>query len=202
VTARPDTLTIERRLTVAQAKRRARARDAARALATEGGYAAVTMHDVAGRSGIARATVYRYFASKDHLLAEVALEWGRELVADLAATPPRGTTVAARVASVFTRVVEAAAREPALTDAVVAAAMSADPEAVRAQERLTDLVRSYLQAAIGDHPVDRRNDREMLMSHLFFSSLVNLTRGRINPGEAATLLRTAATLLYAEGRKR
>jgi len=202
VTASPDTLTIERRLTVAQAKRRARARDAARALAAEGGYAAVTMHDVARRSGIARATVYRYFASKDHLLAEVALEWGRELVADLAAAPPRGATLAARVASVFTRVIEAAAREPELTDAVVAAAISADPEAIRAQTRLAELVRGYLQAAIGDRAVDRRNDREMVMSHLFFSSLLNLTRGRLDAGEAAALFRTAAALLYPEGRKR
>ena len=47
------TFTIERRLTRGQAARRGRVIEAARALAAEGGYEAVTMGAVAERSGIA-----------------------------------------------------------------------------------------------------------------------------------------------------
>jgi len=51
----PATLSSERRLTAGQAERRGRVREAARALAAEGGYDAVTMAAVATRSGVARA---------------------------------------------------------------------------------------------------------------------------------------------------
>ena len=60
-----------------QQARRNRLVEAARELAHEGGYAAVTMHAVADRAEVGRATVYRYFASKDDLLTEVAADWAR-----------------------------------------------------------------------------------------------------------------------------
>src|SRR5262249_57103235 len=65
-------------LTPNQAARRARVLDAALALATEGGYDAVQMRDVASRAQVALGTIYRYFSSKDHLLAACQLETWRE----------------------------------------------------------------------------------------------------------------------------
>ena len=56
-------------LTAAQAARRERVVRAALELAAEGGYDAVQMRDVASRSEVALGTIYRYFSSKDHLLA-------------------------------------------------------------------------------------------------------------------------------------
>ncbi|MDX6432023.1 MAG: TetR/AcrR family transcriptional regulator, cholesterol catabolism regulator, partial [Streptosporangiaceae bacterium] len=50
-------ITVTRTLSKEQQARRARLVEAARRLADEGGYAAVTMHDVADRAGVARATV-------------------------------------------------------------------------------------------------------------------------------------------------
>ncbi|TML66926.1 MAG: helix-turn-helix transcriptional regulator, partial [Actinobacteria bacterium] len=61
-------------LTPNQAARRDRVLDAALVLAAEGGYDAVQMRDVATRAQVALGTIYRYFASKDHLLAECQLE--------------------------------------------------------------------------------------------------------------------------------
>src|SRR5512145_1788968 len=95
VASAPETLTLSRRLSPEQALRRSAVVGAARALAREGGYAAVTMQAVAERSGVGRATLYRYFASKDHLLGEVALAWGAELTdalrrSELAAAAPAG----------------------------------------------------------------------------------------------------------------
>ena len=65
--------TLTRPLTRAQQARRQRVIDAAMALGLEGGYEAVQMRDVAARADVAMGTVYRYFTSKDHLLA-AALE--------------------------------------------------------------------------------------------------------------------------------
>ena len=53
-------------------------------LAAEGGYDAVQMRDVAGEAGVALGTIYRYFASKDHLLAACQVAFAARR-----ATPPR-----------------------------------------------------------------------------------------------------------------
>src|SRR5688572_33264036 len=97
VATAPDTLTLSRRLSPEQALRRAGVVEAARALAGEGGYPAVTMHAVAARAGASRATLYRWFASKDHLLGEVALAWGAELTAALRERPLAARAKAERV---------------------------------------------------------------------------------------------------------
>ena len=67
--------TLARPLTRAQQARRQRVIDAAMALGLEGGYEAVQMRDVAAKADVAMGTVYRYFTSKDHLLAATLVHW-------------------------------------------------------------------------------------------------------------------------------
>ena len=83
-------LVVRRTLSDEQVERRARVVRAAMELAETGGYDAVVMKTVAERSGVALATLYRWFASKDHLLTEVLLTWGGELSETLGADPPTG----------------------------------------------------------------------------------------------------------------
>ena len=66
-------------LTPNQAARRDRVLDAAMSLAAEGGYDAVQMRDVASRAQVALGTIYRYFSSKDHVLAACQLELWRAM---------------------------------------------------------------------------------------------------------------------------
>ena len=54
------------------------------ALGLDGGYEAVQMRDVAARADVAMGTVYRYFTSKDHLLAAALVHWVEQLDARLA----------------------------------------------------------------------------------------------------------------------
>jgi AcrR family transcriptional regulator len=199
VSASPATLTIERRLTSAQAARRDRVREAARSLAEEGGYAAVTMDAVAARSGVARATIYRYFASKDHLLAEVAVQWGADLAAELRSDPPRGPTPAERLAGCFRRVMQSALSRPRLTAAVIGSAISSQPEAARAQQRFASILPRITAVALGERPFPRRAERESVLGHVFFSTLVNTTTGRMQDAEAIEHLETAVALLFGEG---
>src|SRR5690606_28940493 len=89
------TMTVdEGTLTPNQAARRARVLEAALALAAEGGYDAVQMRDVASRAQVALGTIYRYFSSKDHLLAECQLETWRTMRQRLERRPLQGTTAA------------------------------------------------------------------------------------------------------------
>ncbi len=202
VASAPETLTLSRRLSPEQSLRRGAAIDAARALAREGGYAAVTMQAVAERSPVGRATLYRYFASKDHLLAEVALAWGADLAAALRTRPLAATLPAERVAEVLQHVLDAAQAEPRLTSAVLAAATSADPEAVRAGLRLGSVIGGYLDVALGGGAGPERDELAQLIGHVFFSALVHMTSGRLAPESAAAAVKAAARRLFPEGASR
>jgi AcrR family transcriptional regulator len=62
-------------LTAAQAARRERVLQTALDLGRRGGYDAVQMRDVAAEAEVALGTIYRYFSSKDHLLAAALVAW-------------------------------------------------------------------------------------------------------------------------------
>ena len=89
---------------LSQPERRRLVIDTAAALADSGGYEAVTMKSVADQSGVALATIYRWFSSKDHLLAEALLSWVDLIGADLAFRELEGDTPADRVSSIMFRV--------------------------------------------------------------------------------------------------
>src|ERR1700681_88397 len=66
-------------LNARQLARRKRIVAVAMDLASRGGYEAVQMRDVAARAGVALGTLYRYFSSKDQLLAYTWTDWSQEL---------------------------------------------------------------------------------------------------------------------------
>ena len=76
-------------LTAEQQDRRRRLIDAAFELGADGGYDAVQMRDVAVTANVALATIYRYFSSKDHLLAAAMIEWTGRLQGRVRQSPPR-----------------------------------------------------------------------------------------------------------------
>ncbi len=200
VPPRGRTLVLARRLDETQAARRERAVEAARSLAEAGGYAAVTMAAVADRAGISRATLYRYFASKDHLLAEVTSRWGAEIVAQLRGEPLRGRSAGARVARVFARVFAIAEAHPRLTEAAVTAALSAEPSAAAASSGNAGVVSEYLASALSDVAPREREAVARVLAHVFLAALVLLISGRTTARRAAAELAHAAQLLLARPR--
>jgi AcrR family transcriptional regulator len=95
---------------------------AARALASEGGIAAVQVAPVAERAGIAAGTVYRYFPSKTALVAELVTALAQSEIAALSkaadAAPGPLSALAAAVATFGMR---------ALSDRRLAFALIAEP---------------------------------------------------------------------------
>ena len=71
VAVHPDPASLPR----GQQERRDRIVRAAITLLEHGEYDAIQMRDVAQEAGVALATVYRYFTSKEHLYAAALLEW-------------------------------------------------------------------------------------------------------------------------------
>jgi AcrR family transcriptional regulator len=145
VTLDGDEAAKEDQLTKSQAARRGRVIRAAIELAAEGGYEAVQMRDVAARGRVALGTIYRYFTSKDHLLAAAQVEWVTDLEHRVGQRPPRGATIADRMVEILRRATRAMEREPALTAALVTAMSSPDAGVAECQREM-GLVMGRIQA--------------------------------------------------------
>ncbi len=185
--------TVTRTLSKDQRARRERLIESARELALEGGYAAVTMHDVADRAGVARATVYRYFATKDHLLTEVAAAWAHRAIDDIDELAI-GDTPLERLTALLERIVYVAAAEPTLTSAIIQAVTSDDSSVDDPRTVLFLFLRDRLSTAIGD-PVPERDDVEIVLGHVLLAALVSLASLRQPADEVAAMVRTAGKLV-------
>lgn len=183
-------------LTERQAARRQRVVMSALALAAEGGYDAVQMRDVATQADVALGTIYRYFTSKDHLLAAAMVEWVEDLERQVTRRPPRGDTPADRVTDVLGRALRALGANPHLAAAVIAAQTSGDEAAGREQARTTEVMIRMLAGAFppGTDP-QVRADVTRVLGHVWFSCLIVWANGIRDLDWVAAEVRVAATLL-------
>ena len=165
-------------LTESQAARRHRVLVSALELGAEGGYDAVQMRDVAARAGVALGTVYRYFTSKDHLLAAANVEWVEDLERRVLERPPRGSTTDERVLDVLGRALRALEQQPKLAAAVMSAQTSGDAEAGHLQATVTEVMNRIMAAAFPDDadPAEVA-DKSRMLGHIWFSCLAAWTSG-------------------------
>ncbi len=113
----------------------------------EHGYEGLTVRNAARRAGVAPATAYTYFASKDHLVAEVF--WRR--LQTLEPAPADGRRSArTRVSGALRELALLIAAEPALAAASTTAILSADPDVQRLRTRIGSTFNAHLAAALGD----------------------------------------------------
>jgi AcrR family transcriptional regulator len=111
------------------------------------GYDGLTVRNVARRAGVAPATAYTYFASKDHLVAEVF--WRRVAALPEPRVNGRGAP-ASRVASALREIAAILADEPQLAAAATTAVLANDPDVHRLRGRMGAAVLHRLSAALGD----------------------------------------------------
>jgi AcrR family transcriptional regulator len=165
-------------LTAEQQDRRRRLIDAAFELGADGGYDAVQMRDVAVTANVALATIYRYFSSKDHLLAAAMTEWTDRLQSRVAQSPPRGDTPADQMVDVLHRACRAMERQPKLSVALVRALSSPDvgvtESATAVQEQIAEMGNDILQGL----PPQVRADILAVLGHVWYSALVSWANGR------------------------
>ena len=182
-------------LTANQAARRERVLEAAMELAGEGGYDAVQMRDVAARAQVALGTIYRYFSSKDHLLAACQLELWRDTAERFAQRPPEGDTASDRVVIFLRRAMRAAEREPRRTAALVLAMASPDPAVRECQLEVMALIEGTLCAAMGDIDPDVRSRVAIALRQLWHSVLIEWVNEWSDPPTVSRDLESAARLL-------
>ena len=166
-------------LSAKQSERRQRVLDAAMALAEEGGYDAVQMRDVAARADVALGTVYRYFSSKDQMLAAGFADWASELEARLRRRPLQGRTRAERVIDFLRRATRNLERRPRLAAALVTSVAAPDLRAAEHQRRMASwMTRILAEALDGLQPDVQQGIREVL-GHVWYSLLLAWVNGRI-----------------------
>ena len=112
----------------------------------EVGYAGLTVRTVARRAGVAPATAYTYFSSKDHLLAEVL--W-RRMEALPPVDPDGEGPVSERLAEAVRSMVLFTAESPALVDACTVALLSPNPDVKHLRDRIGAQIHRRLAAALG-----------------------------------------------------
>jgi AcrR family transcriptional regulator len=180
-------------LTPNQAARRSRVIDAAMDLASEGGYDAVQMRDVATRAQVALGTIYRYFSSKDHLLAACQVElWkGR-----MAQRTPDGATPAERVIAFLGRAMRGASSEPRRMEALITASSAPDPAVRDCQIQIMAMIDGSLEDAMGDDIDPSRRQRiAVTLRQLWFAWLLNWVNGWDDAATVNAELESATRLL-------
>jgi AcrR family transcriptional regulator len=182
-------------LSAKQSERRQRVIEAAMALADEGGYDAVQMRDVAARADVALGTVYRYFTSKDQMLAAAFAEWAAELEGRLRRRPLQGGTRAERVKDFLHRATRNLERRRNLAAALVTSVAAPDPSAAEDQRRMASWMTRILAEALDGLPASEQQGIREVLGHVWYSCLLAWVNDRIRIDEVYADLDMACHLL-------
>jgi AcrR family transcriptional regulator len=138
--------TTRRRVTTKQAEVVQRLVDAAADEARERGYDGMTVRSASRRAGVAPATAYTYFASKDHLLAEVL--W-RRFQALPALAPEAGADALDRVTGALGSLGLFMADDPLLAAACTTALLGAGPDVAALRVRFGAELHARIASVLG-----------------------------------------------------
>ena len=135
-----------RAFSLRQARTVQRLADAAVEELRTSGYDGLTVRNVARRAGMAPATAYTYFTSKDHLVTEVF--WRRFHSSPEAGVDKR-CGAATRVSAVLSQFALLVADEPDVASACTVAMLSGDPEVTLLRARIGAELHRRLGVALG-----------------------------------------------------
>lgn len=178
-----------RRLTTRQADTVRRLTEAAIGEVRQSGYENFTIRDVARRAGVAAATAYTYFGSKDHLLAEIF--WRR-----LSALPPVSTPVTTGKAARRTAVIAVlrelsllVSDEPELASGCTVAMFGGEPDVRQLCVQIGRRIHERIEAAAGHGPEGR------LLELAYFGAMVEAGLGYTTYRHMADRLAESAELI-------
>lgn len=157
------------------------------------GYDRLTVRAVARRAGVAPATAYTWFASKDHLVAEAF--WRGLEAQPRPRSHPGSPAVSVRAA--MDGVGRLVADEPALAAAATSALLASDPDVARLRRRIGRFVHEQLRASLGP-----ASDPEVLaaLDLVFAGALLHAGLGSFPYAEFAERMARAARLMTEEAR--
>jgi len=180
-------------MTPRQLDRRRRVLAAVHELIEEGRVRDLQVKEIGERAGVSLAAIYRYFSSKEHLLAEALLDWAERFTSrrrvashgavDFAATVKRG--------------VAAYRRHPHYAELFLEVAASRDPYAVAAFGRMSDGVSSAMLDAVGVADPEAGREIVTIVGNAWLGGLFACVHGRSDFAGLERSLEAACHLLTA-----
>ena len=159
------------------------------------GYDGLTVRAVAKAAGVSAASAYNYFASKEHLLAEVY--WRR-----LAAMPPASvgpkSTAGERMRAAVEPIALAVEHEPELAAGVTTALLAHDPDVQAINRQIAELMAARLEQALGAHLAD---DARMPLLFMLTGGLLNAGMGYVEYRQVADEMSRFADAALAKRRR-
>lgn len=180
-----------------QLARRKRIIAAALDLAARGGYDAVQMRDVAARARVALGTLYRYFPSKDQLLAHTWADWSHEIEAHMGRHPLRGKTRADRIMDFIRRSTQALEREPKLASALVKSLLVPEPSAEESRAEMSAVMFRVVDEELRGMAHDDRIGIRDILGQVWYASLLLWVNGRTPAEQVYESMTIACRLLLA-----
>jgi len=185
-------------LRATQLARKKRIVAAAIELAQRGGYDAVQMRNVAARANVALGTLYRYFPSKNQLLASVWIDWSHEIEAQIRRQRLRGATAAERIMDFVRRVTKALEYEPMLAGALVQSLLAPDVGAEESRQEMRAMLGRVIDEQLSAMPTGDRVDIRDIVGPVWYANIVLWVNGRMPVERLYENLATACRLLLGQ----
>ena len=175
--------------------------EAALELAAEGGYEGVQMRGVAERADVALGTVYHYFTSKDHLLAESMVEYIRQLADWVEHYPAVGTNSYERVLDLLGRMTRAVARNQLVSVALIGGLVAEGSQVAACQEEMHRTFAGVMATAFGPEVPSEDRDRIVrTLEHVWFSCQIAWKNGWMTLDQAVAELEDSVEILFVARR--
>ena len=162
-------------------------------------YEDIQMRDVADGAGVALGTLYRYFASKEHLFAAVLSRWGHGLDSGVKRAPLQGASVDEQLIDLYSRTISAFERVPEFFRLRSIIEESSDPYARTLYGEYAAEVGGVLAAPLDAlAPDDRSAVNDVLLATLN-AVLRAWTTGTITVTEAQQRMQRTVRLIFSPG---
>ena len=168
---------------------------AAREVISKHGGASLNMKELAQITEVPRASLYRTYASKEHIISDITLEWGLSLAKRLQATAPKGKTNGAKIKSVFKSILQEAESNPRLISAVLENLLSDDDTTRNMQIKFEELLPALLASVIDYQSIPEARKVMDCFLRLLLANLLMLSSGRSDLKESLSQMTFSAEKL-------
>lgn len=168
----------------------------AEAALAQGGEQGLQMKELAARAGVALATLYRYFPSKDHVLGAISLSRHQRAVAQAGSRPVEGDTAGERACNVMMREFRSVQREPEIANALLSVAHAPDRATSEYSEGVQLATERLVLAAIARGGEVTPEQRQVLPIFVAAASgaFVQWLAGNLSADRVRTRIRSASRL--------
>lgn len=190
-------------MTSRQLVRRARLIETVVDLVIESGTTSIQMRDVTERSGVALGTVYRYFRSKDHLLAAALLEWqGKVTRRLLSSKRDENADSLPLVKDALRRVLQAFDRAPGMAVLMMQMAASADPDVLQLLQQSGNTYDAMFEQLLAAEPGDDVYYIGLAIGCVLVDAVNRMSNGRTTFSEALAQVQGVAEILVSNRGRR